>query len=150
MEFGSYAFSTTGLPFELWMWCFLLGVGTLVWQQLVATIPSRKLPSVLGVGKEVPTQQGQVLWMRNLTRLQQQLQVVNAFKSGPRSASMPDHENGEAMTVNENLVGEEPAERQPFLSPGSSVQAWTFFLFRPLRSCSYFKRVIFARWNDFS
>ncbi|GAU93669.1 hypothetical protein RvY_05571-2 [Ramazzottius varieornatus] len=90
VEFGSYAFSTVHLDLEQWMWCLLLGVGTLLWQQIVTTIPARKMPKFLRWGAKVPTdsdieralhsddpsrrgtRHGQILWMRSLTRLQQQ------------------------------------------------------------------------------
>ena len=96
VEFGSYAFSTTHLSLEQWMWCLLFGVGTLLWQQIVTTIPARKMPKFLRWGQEVPkdadieralgdhsddpsrrgTRHGQILWMRSLTRLQQQVRLV--------------------------------------------------------------------------
>ncbi|XP_055353324.1 plasma membrane calcium-transporting ATPase 2-like isoform X2 [Paramacrobiotus metropolitanus] len=104
IEYGSYAFSTLSLTPEQWMWCLLFGVGTLVWQQLVTSIPTRKIPKFMRWGEKVPTdddieralgdhgdfnadgtrrgtRHGQILWMRSLTRLQQQLRVVRAFKS---------------------------------------------------------------------
>ena len=96
VEFGGYAFSTIGLSLEHWLYCILFGVGTLVWQQVVTTIPARKMPKCMRWGKEVPTdadieaalgehgelnpdgsrrptRHGQILWMRSLTRLQQQV-----------------------------------------------------------------------------
>jgi len=102
VEYGSYAFSTKPLTLELWMYCLLFGVGTLVWQQLVTSVPTRKIPKFFRWGQEVPNDEdieralgepmnadgthakgrhGQILWMRSLTRLQQQLRVVRAFKS---------------------------------------------------------------------
>ncbi|OQV17008.1 Plasma membrane calcium-transporting ATPase 3 [Hypsibius exemplaris] len=115
VEFGGHVFQTSGLSIELWLYCLLFGVGTLVWQQLVATIPSRKIPKVLRWGKEVPEPQSKLLWMRNLTRVQQQLQVVNAFKV-PRPV-------GETPTVVRDAeITDQVAESQPFLK-GSAVEA---------------------------
>lgn len=44
IEFGGLAFTTAPLTLEQWMWCILLGMGTLVWQQIITTIPTSCLP----------------------------------------------------------------------------------------------------------
>ncbi|XP_071510337.1 plasma membrane calcium-transporting ATPase 4-like isoform X2 [Diadema antillarum] len=81
--------------------CVFLGLGSLVWQQLVTTIPTRQLPHICAVGRssepeQLPTitpmdedhpdrvdhRRAQILWMRGLTRLQQQIRVVHAFQAG--------------------------------------------------------------------
>lgn len=41
------AFSTKGLTLEQWMWCLFFGFGTLLWGQVVTTVPTRKLPKLL-------------------------------------------------------------------------------------------------------
>lgn len=41
------AFSTKALTLEQWLWCLFFGVGTLLWGQLVTTIPTRKIPKIL-------------------------------------------------------------------------------------------------------
>lgn len=41
------AFSTKALTLEQWGWCLFFGVGTLVWGQLVTTIPTRSIPKTL-------------------------------------------------------------------------------------------------------
>ena len=43
VEFGSIAFSTTSLTLEQWVWCIFFGLGTLVWQQVITTIPTPSL-----------------------------------------------------------------------------------------------------------
>ncbi|XP_066997284.2 plasma membrane calcium-transporting ATPase 2 isoform X1 [Anabrus simplex] len=104
IEFGAMAFSTTGLTLEQWLWCVFFGFGTLLWGQLVTTIPTRKIPKILSWGRGHPEEYteaialgeekfdpdsqegkkpraGQILWIRGLTRLQTQLRVIRAFKS---------------------------------------------------------------------
>ncbi|CAF1148670.1 unnamed protein product, partial [Didymodactylos carnosus] len=95
VEFGSIAFSCTGLSIEQWMWCFLFGVGTLLWNQIVNIIPDTQHMPNLGAG--VPNlgdpsnlqdqrtvaaglTKGQMLWLRGITRLQTQLRVIKAFQ----------------------------------------------------------------------
>lgn len=94
VHFGSYAFACHWLTLEQWAWCFLFGVGTLIWGQIVTTIPTHKLPKNMTVGAEVPDQnyptidgsqeneirKGQVLWLRGIARLQTQVQVVKTFQ----------------------------------------------------------------------
>ncbi|XP_059099644.1 plasma membrane calcium-transporting ATPase 2-like isoform X3 [Tigriopus californicus] len=111
IQFGGYAFSTAPLSLEQWMWCIFLGMGTLVWQQIITTIPTSCLPSSFEIGKQPPSsmepnsptansvnehhhyhhhhegsitgsRSGQILWIRGLTRLQTQIRVVNAFRHG--------------------------------------------------------------------
>jgi len=71
----------------------LFGVGTLLWGQIITSIPTRSLPKKLEVGNEVPDldtfqmdgsqengelRKGQVLWLRGIARLQ--TQVSNSFR----------------------------------------------------------------------
>nr|XP_034836749.1 plasma membrane calcium-transporting ATPase 3 isoform X4 [Maniola hyperantus] len=99
IQFGGMAFSTAGLSIDQWLWCLFFGAGTLVWGQLVTSIPTRKIPKKLSWGRGQPDPEsmqpgpdydsdldkkpraGQILWIRGLTRLQTQLRVVRAFKS---------------------------------------------------------------------
>ncbi|XP_026317050.1 plasma membrane calcium-transporting ATPase 2 isoform X7 [Hyposmocoma kahamanoa] len=99
IQFGGMAFSTVGLSIDQWLWCLFFGAGTLVWGQLVTTVPTRKIPKTLSWGRGQPEpdtiqpgpdydgdldkkpRAGQILWIRGLTRLQTQLRVVRAFKS---------------------------------------------------------------------
>merc|ERR1712150_245060 len=39
VQFGGQALSTAPLDWDHWGWCILFGIGTLVWQQLLITIP---------------------------------------------------------------------------------------------------------------
>ncbi|XP_030748685.1 plasma membrane calcium-transporting ATPase 2 isoform X2 [Sitophilus oryzae] len=102
IQYGGVAFATKALTLEQWFWCLFFGIGTLLWGQLVTTIPTRKLPKILSWGRGHPEEYteaiaigeekfdvdsdkkpraGQILWIRGLTRLQTQLRVIRAFKS---------------------------------------------------------------------
>ncbi|XP_076362615.1 plasma membrane calcium-transporting ATPase 2-like isoform X3 [Tachypleus tridentatus] len=103
VQFGGYAFSTSGLTLDQWLWCIFFGCGSLLWGQLITTIPTKKIPKTFTWGSGTPDEHdhaifhgeetsrdsishevkrtGQILWIRGLTRLQTQLQVVRAFKS---------------------------------------------------------------------
>uniref|UniRef100_A0AAZ3PS43 Calcium-transporting ATPase n=1 Tax=Oncorhynchus tshawytscha TaxID=74940 RepID=A0AAZ3PS43_ONCTS len=104
VQFGGKPFSCTPLDLEKWGWCTFLGLGELVWGQVIATIPNCKLRFLRGAGQltkknEMPgdedmnedneeidhaereLRRGQVLWFRGLNRIQTQIRVVNAFRS---------------------------------------------------------------------
>ncbi|XP_072945770.1 plasma membrane calcium-transporting ATPase 2 isoform X3 [Epargyreus clarus] len=116
IQFGGMAFSTAGLSVDQWLWCLFLGAGTLVWGQLVTTVPTRKIPKKLSWGRGQPDPEtiqpgpdydadldkkpraGQILWIRGLTRLQTQIRVVNAFRQGLDSrGSLADAALAEAL-----------------------------------------------------
>jgi Ca2+ transporting ATPase len=101
IQYGKMAFSTKALTVEQWLWCLFFGFGTLLWGQLVTTVPTRKIPKILSWGRGHPEEYankledryesmdsdkkpraGQILWIRGLTRLQTQIRVVNAFRQG--------------------------------------------------------------------
>ncbi|XP_053619032.1 plasma membrane calcium-transporting ATPase 2 isoform X1 [Plodia interpunctella] len=91
IQFGGMAFSTAGLSLDQWLWCLFFGAGTLVWGQLVTTVPTRKIPKNLTWGRgqadhetiqpgpdydndlDKKPRAGQILWIRGLTRLQTQV-----------------------------------------------------------------------------
>ncbi|XP_019754759.1 plasma membrane calcium-transporting ATPase 2 isoform X3 [Dendroctonus ponderosae] len=94
IQYGGMAFSTKALTLEQWFWCLFFGIGTLLWGQLVTTIPTRKIPKILSWGRGHPEEYteaiaigeekfdvdsdkkpraGQILWIRGLTRLQTQV-----------------------------------------------------------------------------
>lgn len=47
IQYGKMAFSTKALTLEQWLWCLFFGAGTLLWGQIVTTIPTRTLPKIL-------------------------------------------------------------------------------------------------------
>lgn len=95
VQFGGYAFSTASLTIDQWLWCIFLGFGTLVWGQLITTIPTKRIPKTFTWGSGPPEEMagnvslvedgssgslsqdvkrtGQILWIRGLTRLQTQV-----------------------------------------------------------------------------
>jgi Ca2+ transporting ATPase len=102
IQFGGIAFSTRPLNLEQWIWCIFFGLGTLVWQQIITTIPNSCIPHSLSYGRQPPpeptspiafnvagnevghhhhhhhesfsgSRSGQILWIRGLTRLQTQV-----------------------------------------------------------------------------
>ncbi|KAM9859491.1 plasma membrane calcium-transporting ATPase 2 isoform 8-T8 [Aulostomus maculatus] len=103
VQFGGKPFSCQPLDLEKWMWCVFLGLGELVWGQVIATIPNSRLRILRRAGQlsqkdELPEEdvneeneeidhaerelrRGQILWFRGLNRIQTQIRVVNAFRS---------------------------------------------------------------------
>ncbi|XP_062564876.1 plasma membrane calcium-transporting ATPase 2 isoform X4 [Armigeres subalbatus] len=102
IQYGKVAFSTKALNIEQWLWSVFFGLGTLIWGQIVTTIPTRKMPKKMAWGRgeaeyteairlgeerydsmdnDKKPRAGQILWIRGLTRLQTQLRVVRAFRS---------------------------------------------------------------------
>uniref|UniRef100_A0A1A8KD03 Calcium-transporting ATPase n=1 Tax=Nothobranchius kuhntae TaxID=321403 RepID=A0A1A8KD03_NOTKU len=103
VQFGGKPFSCHPLSLEQWMWCVFIGLGELVWGQVIASIPNSKLRFLRRAGQltqkdELPEEdvseenqeidhaerelrRGQILWFRGLNRIQTQIRVVNAFRS---------------------------------------------------------------------
>ncbi|XP_059490443.1 plasma membrane calcium-transporting ATPase 3-like isoform X2 [Neocloeon triangulifer] len=90
IEFGSAFFSTKDLTIEQWLWCLLFGIGTLIWGQIIISLPNRVVPEKLSLGKDDPSLQklpvgkpspGQLLWVRSRKRILSQIRVVNAFRA---------------------------------------------------------------------
>ncbi|XP_065058957.1 plasma membrane calcium-transporting ATPase 1-like [Rhopilema esculentum] len=93
VEFTGRFFSVKGLTLEQWMWCLFLGFTELIWGQVVLSIPKsvfskrlrffrKGIPTKEVITPESSESSGRVLWLRGLTRLQHQIRVVNAFKTG--------------------------------------------------------------------
>ncbi|XP_056590537.1 plasma membrane calcium-transporting ATPase 2 isoform X3 [Triplophysa dalaica] len=103
VQFGGKPFSCSPLDLEKWMWCVFLGLGELVWGQVISSVPNSKLRFLKRAGQltrkdETPEEEqnedqeeidhgerelrrGQILWFRGLNRIQTQIRVVNAFRS---------------------------------------------------------------------
>ncbi|XP_017791251.1 PREDICTED: plasma membrane calcium-transporting ATPase 3 isoform X3 [Habropoda laboriosa] len=126
IQYGKMAFSTKALTLEQWMWCLFFGVGTLLWGQVITTIPTRKIPKILSWGRGQPDdigainlgdekfdpdsdkmpRSGQILWIRGLTRLQTQIRVVNAFRQGTDPRYRSEHSSntlGEVLKQSKRL-----------------------------------------------
>ncbi|XP_006152044.1 plasma membrane calcium-transporting ATPase 2 isoform X1 [Tupaia chinensis] len=103
VQFGGKPFSCSPLQLDQWMWCIFIGLGELVWGQVIATIPTSRLKFLKEAGRltqkeEIPEEElnedveeidhaerelrrGQTLWFRGLNRIQTQIRVVKAFRS---------------------------------------------------------------------
>uniref|UniRef100_A0A8C5BMB6 Calcium-transporting ATPase n=1 Tax=Gadus morhua TaxID=8049 RepID=A0A8C5BMB6_GADMO len=103
VQLGGKPFSCVALDIEKWMWCVFLGMGELLWGQVISTIPNSGLRFLRRAGQlsqkdELPEddvnddneeidhaerelRRGQILWFRGLNRIQTQIRVVNAFRS---------------------------------------------------------------------
>ncbi|XP_061576809.1 plasma membrane calcium-transporting ATPase 1-like [Cololabis saira] len=104
VQFGGKPFSCVPLNVEQWIWCIYLGLSSLLWGQVMASIPTNWLRFLKTAGhgtqrEEIPQaeleemeeegeidhsemelKKSQVLWLRSLNRLQTQIRVVNAFQ----------------------------------------------------------------------
>ncbi|XP_041655963.1 plasma membrane calcium-transporting ATPase 3b isoform X1 [Cheilinus undulatus] len=103
VQWGGKPFSCAPLNVEQWLWCLFVGVGELLWGQVIATVPAERLPCLkeAGLGLEPGEEEGeelaedeeeidcaerelrrgQILWFRGLNRIQTQMRVVKAFRS---------------------------------------------------------------------
>ncbi|XP_036000113.1 plasma membrane calcium-transporting ATPase 3b isoform X1 [Fundulus heteroclitus] len=103
VQWGGKPFSCAPLNVEQWLWCLFVGVGELLWGQVIATVPTERLPCLkeAGLGLEPGEEEGeelaedeeeidcaerelrrgQILWFRGLNRIQTQMRVVKAFRS---------------------------------------------------------------------
>ncbi|XP_050411569.1 plasma membrane calcium-transporting ATPase 2 isoform X1 [Patella vulgata] len=115
VQFGGIAFHTKGLTLEQWFWCIFLGVGTLLWAQIVTCIPTHRLPVIKCpcmkdeeehhhedlIDGDIANddRRGQILWVRGLTRLQQQIRVVNAFQMDLDSTHMDSYDKRSRPSV---------------------------------------------------
>uniref|UniRef100_A0A6I8N8A1 Calcium-transporting ATPase n=1 Tax=Ornithorhynchus anatinus TaxID=9258 RepID=A0A6I8N8A1_ORNAN len=105
VQFGGKPFSCSPLTTEQWLWCLFVGVGELVWGQVIATIPTSQLKCLKeaghGPGKDEITDEemaedeeeidhaerelrrGQILWFRDRLRRSGlcSIRVVKAFRS---------------------------------------------------------------------
>uniref|UniRef100_A0A8C7L6I5 Calcium-transporting ATPase n=1 Tax=Oncorhynchus kisutch TaxID=8019 RepID=A0A8C7L6I5_ONCKI len=105
VQWGGKPFSCVGLSIDQWLWCTFLGFSSLLWGQLISSIPTKSLRFLKSAGhgtqrQEIPDEEledmeemeeidhaerelrrGQILWFRGLNRIQTQIRVVNAFRS---------------------------------------------------------------------
>uniref|UniRef100_A0A8C1SJU8 Calcium-transporting ATPase n=1 Tax=Cyprinus carpio TaxID=7962 RepID=A0A8C1SJU8_CYPCA len=102
VQFGGKPFSCAPLNMEQWLWCLFVGVGELLWGQVIATVPTSHLKCLKEAGHgpgtdemtedelaedeeeidhaERELRRGQILWFRGLNRIQTQMEVVSTFK----------------------------------------------------------------------
>ncbi|XP_066117743.1 plasma membrane calcium-transporting ATPase 4 isoform X3 [Saccopteryx bilineata] len=102
VEFGGKPFSCTSLTLSQWFWCLFIGIGELLWGQVISTIPTQSLKFLKEAGHgitkeeitkdaegldeidhaEMELRRGQILWFRGLNRIQTQIDVINTFQTG--------------------------------------------------------------------
>ncbi|XP_046730686.1 plasma membrane calcium-transporting ATPase 4 isoform X5 [Silurus meridionalis] len=104
VQLGGKPFSCTALTLDQWLWCIFIGVGELLWGQLISAIPTHRLKFLMTAGHgstkeemqkeeqiqdvdeidhaEMELRRGQILWFRGLNRIQTQMDVVYTFQSG--------------------------------------------------------------------
>uniref|UniRef100_A0A8C1UXS6 Calcium-transporting ATPase n=1 Tax=Cyprinus carpio TaxID=7962 RepID=A0A8C1UXS6_CYPCA len=103
VQFGGKPFSCSPLNVEQWLWCLFVGMGELIWGQVIASVPTHQLKCLKEAGHgpdpdeimdedlaededeidhaERELRRGQILWFRGLNRIQTQIRVVKAFRS---------------------------------------------------------------------
>ncbi|XP_077013585.1 plasma membrane calcium-transporting ATPase 4 isoform X4 [Tamandua tetradactyla] len=102
VEFGGKPFSCTNLTLSQWFWCLFIGIGELLWGQIISAIPTKSLKFLKEAGHgtakeeitkeaegldeidhgEMELRRGQILWFRGLNRIQTQIGVINTFQTG--------------------------------------------------------------------
>ncbi|XP_054910604.1 plasma membrane calcium-transporting ATPase 1a isoform X4 [Poeciliopsis prolifica] len=105
VQIGGKPFSCVALTLDQWLWCTFLGFGSLIWGQVISSIPTSRLKFLKTAGHgtqkdEIPEyeleelddvdeidhaerelRRGQILWFRGLNRIQTQIRVVKAFRN---------------------------------------------------------------------
>ncbi|XP_055504234.1 plasma membrane calcium-transporting ATPase 2 isoform X5 [Leucoraja erinacea] len=103
IQLGGKPFSCVPLKVDQWLWCVVLGVGELLWGQVISSVPTNRLKFLKEAGHgtqkdDIPEEElnedaeeidhaerelrrGQILWFRGLNRIQTQIRVVKAFRS---------------------------------------------------------------------
>ncbi|XP_032359983.1 plasma membrane calcium-transporting ATPase 1 isoform X2 [Etheostoma spectabile] len=102
IQFGGKPFSCVGLTIDQWLWCTFLGFGTLLWGQLVTSVPTSwlKFLRLPGEGTQQENPEGEMeetktreeinhaekeemkrkRWLRSYNRMVTQTRVMDAFR----------------------------------------------------------------------
>ncbi|XP_055000229.1 plasma membrane calcium-transporting ATPase 4 isoform X5 [Sorex araneus] len=103
VEFGGRPFSCTKLTLSQWLWCMFIGIGELLWGQLISMIPTKSLKFLKEAGHgtakeeitkdaegldeidhaEMELRRGQILWFRGLNRIQTQASLPSGLLMAP-------------------------------------------------------------------
>ncbi|XP_055974880.1 plasma membrane calcium-transporting ATPase 4 isoform X5 [Sorex fumeus] len=103
VEFGGKPFSCTKLTLSQWLWCLFIGIGELLWGQLISMIPTKSLKFLKEAGHgtakeeitkdaegldeidhaEMELRRGQILWFRGLNRIQTQASLPSGLLVSP-------------------------------------------------------------------
>lgn len=102
VQVGGKPFSCTNLSLDQWLWSVFFGLGTLLWGQIIISIPNRYLGCLKEVGEAPPVEEeneeesqdtteidygeqelrhSQILWFRSFQRIKTQCRVVRAFRA---------------------------------------------------------------------
>ncbi|KAG7259301.1 hypothetical protein CRUP_037166 [Coryphaenoides rupestris] len=105
VQLGGKPFSCVALTTDQWLWCTFLGFGSLLWGQVISSVPTSRLKFLKTAGhgtqkEEIPDEEleelddndeidhasgscgaGRSSGFRGLNRIQTQIRVVNAFRS---------------------------------------------------------------------
>lgn len=89
VQYGGEAFSTRSLGLDHWLWCLIFGIGSLLWGQIVVSIPPKPISDDAELGEKSGSMRSNgvpgrtdILWFRGIRRIQTQLQVIKAFRAG--------------------------------------------------------------------
>ncbi|XP_074526009.1 plasma membrane calcium-transporting ATPase 1-like [Halichoeres trimaculatus] len=114
VQFGGKPFSCVSLNAMQWLWCVVLGLGSLLWGQLVSSIPTSWLKSLKTAVvrrtqrpdspedepqemrdpdevDDAEMRKSHVLWCRGLNRIQTQIHVMNSFRDGLSHEGLQTH-----------------------------------------------------------
>ncbi|CAB1423037.1 unnamed protein product [Pleuronectes platessa] len=147
VQFGGKPFSCTALTIDQWLWCVFIGVGELLWGQLISAIPTHHLKFLKEAGHgttkeemhaeeltegddeidhaEMELRRGQILWFRGLNRIQTQIKVVNAFRSSLRLESPESRNSIHSFMAHPEFVplSEEEARNPPIEESGDEIES---------------------------
>ncbi|XP_046730684.1 plasma membrane calcium-transporting ATPase 4 isoform X3 [Silurus meridionalis] len=153
VQLGGKPFSCTALTLDQWLWCIFIGVGELLWGQLISAIPTHRLKFLMTAGHgstkeemqkeeqiqdvdeidhaEMELRRGQILWFRGLNRIQTQMDVVYTFQSGQtavpgalrRQPSVVSQHNDAKTVSSPTHVGLSPSTATALPAPASSSTA---------------------------
>ncbi|XP_003792298.1 plasma membrane calcium-transporting ATPase 4 [Otolemur garnettii] len=137
VEFGGKPFSCTKLNLSQWLWCLFIGIGELIWGQVISAIPTQSLKFLKEAGHgtakeeinkdaegldeidhaEMELRRGQILWFRGLNRIQTQIKVVKAFHSSlHESIQKPKSQNSiHNFMIHPEFAIDEELPRTPLL-----------------------------------
>uniref|UniRef100_A0A3P9QE58 Calcium-transporting ATPase n=1 Tax=Poecilia reticulata TaxID=8081 RepID=A0A3P9QE58_POERE len=104
VQFGGKPFSCAPLTIDQWLWCVFVGMGELLWGQLISAIPTHHLKFLKEAGHgitkeeihkeeltedtdeidhaEMELRRGQILWFRGLNRIQTQVPLAVPVQTG--------------------------------------------------------------------
>ncbi|KAI7794041.1 putative plasma membrane calcium-transporting ATPase 3 [Triplophysa rosa] len=149
VQFGGKPFSCSPLNVEQWLWCLFVGVGELLWGQVIATVPTSHLKCLKEAGTgprtdemtedemaedeeeidhaERELRRGQILWFRGLNRIQTQVLCMRPLTS---DLSVPMVEVALAIII------QWFSQTVELMSPQRRFFCFSFCFLLPLESCT--------------